>query len=338
MTRVKRLTASLLVIPGLLTFVLLSGCDNINLSLSGNSDNSQTQQPTSPAQPSQTEREPSSESSAQPLYELPEINVPTASGIAVEENGQAVVDFSNKQDGYIMAKYIEATDMMVKLLITVPDGAQYTYALHPNRGFEVFPLSGGDGVYEIGVFKQVEGTRYSMVLSTTINVSLVDEFAPFIRPNQYVSYNQDSNVVRKAAELTAGKNEFLDIVSAIYHFVITNIVYDVELAGTVQSDYLPDVDMILESGKGICFDYASLMAAMLRSRNIPTKLAIGYTGDVYHAWISVYCEEDGWLDDIIFFDGHTWKLLDPTFAASGSSQDISRYIGDGANYTVKFLY
>ncbi len=37
-----------------------------------------------------------------------------------------------------------------------------------------------------------------------------------------------------------------------------------ELAG-----YLPDVDSILQEKKGICFDYAALMATMLQSQNIP---------------------------------------------------------------------
>jgi len=226
----------------------------------------------------------------------------------------------------------------VKLLLTLPDGVQYQYSLHPGAGFEVFPLSGGDGLYEIGVFKQVEGTRYSMVLTTTIDVTLVDEFAPFLRPNQFVNFTQECDVVRKAAELTAGVSEFINIVAEIYHFVIEHIVYDTHLAETVQSGYLPDIDEILRSGRGICFDYASLMAAMLRSQGIPTKLVIGYTGDVYHAWISVYSEEDGWLDDIIHFDGHDWRLIDPTFASNGAATEVEQYIGDGTNYTAMFFH
>jgi len=130
----------------------------------------------------------------------------------------------------------------------------------------------------------------------------------------------------------------MDKVTEIYHYVISHITYDTHLAETVQTDYLPDVDAILSSGKGICFDYAALMAAMLRSQSIPTKLVIGYTGDVYHAWISVYCPEEGWLDDVIFFDGTTWELVDPTFAASGSAAAVAQYIGDGSNYVEKFLH
>ena len=37
-------------------------------------------------------------------------------------------------------------------------------------------------------------------------------------------------------------------------------------------DICLDVDVILQEQKGICFDYAALMTAMLRSSGIPTVL------------------------------------------------------------------
>ena len=335
MGRAGKLAIVIIVILGLLTAMPLSACGFISIDMHPG-DHSQTPQP-----PQESQQEPHqdspSESTAPPVAVIPEVLVPTASGVDVEENGQAIVDFSNKQDGYIMARYIEDTDMEIRLLIMAPDGVQYQYALHPGQDFEAFPLSASDGLYEIGVWKQVEGTRYSMVLSTVIDVVLVDEFAPFLRPNQFVNFNSDSEVVRKAAELTAGITGFMDRLSAIYHFVINNIVYDVELAETVQLGYVPDVDSVLASGKGICFDYSSLITAMLRSQGIPTKLVIGFTADVKHAWISVYSVEDGWLDDVIFFDGHSWELVDPTFAAAGAT-DLSAYIGDGANYIINTVH
>ena len=332
----KKRTGLIILLLGLLMTVIFSGCDFISIDMNTSDDDHDTQTPS----PSHTEQEmPSSQTPVvTATVNLPDILVPAASGQAVEENGQAVIDFSNAQDGYIMAKYTEATDMKIKLLLTIPEGIQYTYSIQPNGQFDVFPLSGGNGVYEIGVFKQVEGTRYSMVLSATIDVVLTDEFAPFLRPNQYVNFHKNSAAVRKAAELTAGITDFMDKVTAIYHYIITHIDYDTHLAETVQSGYIPDLDEVLARGEGICFDYAALMAAMLRSQRIPTKLVIGYTGDVYHAWISVYSEEDGWLDNVIHFNGRTWELVDPTFAANGSSRSAAQYIGDGANYTAQFFH
>ena len=98
------------------------------------------------------------------------------------------------------------------------------------------------------------------------------------------------------------------------------------------------MDDTLASGTGICFDYAALMTAMLRSQNIPTKLEVGYSGDTYHAWISTYVDDKGWIDNIIEFDGKSWQLLDPTLAASNDKEAVKEYIGDGSNYIVKYTY
>ena len=110
------------------------------------------------------------------------------------------------------------------------------------------------------------------------------------------------------------------------------------MAENTEAGYIPDIDNTMKTKKGICFDYASLMAAMLRSQNIPTKLVVGYSGDAYHAWISVYLHESGWIDNIIEFDGKNWSLIDPTLAANNSGSSVKNYIGDGSNYTVKYLY
>jgi len=208
----------------------------------------------------------------------------------------------------------------------------------PGGDYAALPLSGGNGEYLVRVFEQVEGTRYALALPATIDVVMTDEFAPFLRPNQYVDFNRDSEVVRKAAELTGDVHGLMEKIGAIYNFVIDNIVYDKELAETVQSGYLPNVDLVLKRGMGICFDYAAVMAAMLRSQGIPTKLVIGYTGDAYHAWISVYSAETGWIDELIFFDGETWRLMDPTFASSGQTPELMEFIGDGANYHARFFH
>jgi hypothetical protein len=267
------------------------------------------------------------------------IPTPTAPGTNAESNNKAVIDFSNMRDGYVMVKYIPQTTKSIRVMIKGPTGAQYQYNLKPGGVFEVFPLSDGNGQYSIGVFEQVEGTKYATVISKNITVTLADEFAPFIRPNQYVNYTKDSQTVIKAAELVRTANTFADKVSVIYNFVINNLTYDKDKARTVQSGYLPDIDAVLKAGKGICFDYAAVMAAMLRSQNIPTKLVVGYTGEVLHAWIDVYSVETGWVNGVIQFDGKSWKLMDPTFASSGNqSAEVMKFIGDGKNYTVKFIY
>ena len=78
------------------------------------------------------------------------------------------------------------------------------------------------------------------------------------------------------------------------------------------------------------------MVSMLRSQNVPTKLIVGYAGSTYHAWINVYVKDVGWLDNVIYFDGKDWELVDPTFASTSSSK--TSYKPDQSKYSTKFVY
>ena len=123
----------------------------------------------------------------------------------------------------------------------------------------------------------------------------------------------------------------------IYDYVVSNLTYDYEKADTVTTGYLPDVDETLKTGTGICFDYAALTTAMLRSCDIPCKLQIGYAGDIKHAWIDVYIRSKGWVNQAVSFKGDTWTLMDPTFDSNSDDKEaIQNYIGDESNYTVQF--
>lgn len=277
-----------------------------------------------------------------PLADTPAVAtmlMPVASGSDVKKNAKAEIDVSNMADGYVMIKYVGGGSSKLKVLITGPSKVAYTYNLKSDGSYEVFPLSDGDGAYSIGVYKNISGTQYSTDFTTSISVKLKDAFAPFIRPNQYVNYTAQTLGVVKAKELVAGVSTTLGKVSKIYDYVVKNFTYDKQLAQTVQSGYLPVLDTVWNKKSGICFDYAALVTAMLRSQGIPSKLVIGYTGQAYHAWISVYSAEEGWVEGAIYFDGKTWKLMDPTFASSGNaSEAIMKYIGDGKNYSAKYLY
>ena len=264
---------------------------------------------------------------------------PDAPGIDIYANSNAVIDYSNANDGYICVSWTADSGAKLKTLVNGPGGTSYQYNLRADGEYDIFPLSDGDGAYTVGVYKNASGSQYATVLSGTIDVRLNSEFAPFLRPNQYVFFTADSQSVRTAAEICAGASGNLDKVERVYMFVVDALTYDREKAQTVTSGYLPDADAALASGKGICFDYASLMAAMLRSQGVPVQLAVGYTGEAYHAWLNVWSETDGWIDGKIYFNGREWKLMDPTFASSGGRSDaVMEYIGDGSNYTAKYLY
>lgn len=263
--------------------------------------------------------------------------LPQASGTLVKTSDKAEIDYSNTADGYVMVRYKASTTKRLKAQVKGPT-TTYTYNLTAGK-WETFPLSDGNGSYQIVVYENVSGTKYATVLSQSCTVTLKDEFAPFLRPNQYVDYSNAVNTVAKAKELTAGMTDPLAKVQAVYNYVVKNITYDKQKAATVQSGYLPVLDTVLATKTGICFDYAALMTGMLRSQGVPCKLVVGYAGTAYHAWISVWSEENGWIDGVIYFDGVNWQRMDPTFASSGKqSASIMQYIGDGKNYTTKYIY
>ncbi len=260
-----------------------------------------------------------------------------ASGVLVKDNAEAEIDYSNSADGYVMVRYKGQTQQRLKAQVLGPT-TTYTYNLTAGT-WAVFPLSDGNGTYRIAMYKNVSGTKYASVLSLNLEVTLADEFAPFLHSNQYVDYDAAPNTVKKAAELAGEIDEPLKKVEVIYDYVVKGMTYDKELATSVKSGYLPVLDEVLSKKKGICFDYAALMTAMLRSQGVPCKLVVGYAGTAYHAWISVWSEETGWVDGVVFFDGEAWQRMDPTFASSGKgSESIMAYIGDGANYSAKYFY
>ncbi len=262
-----------------------------------------------------------------------------ADGATVLSNEKAKVDVSNAKNGYILVAHNGQAKNRLKVRVTGPSGTVYTYDLNKNGQYETFPLSDGNGKYTVGVYENTSGNKYALAYSTPVTVMLTNDYAPFLHANQYVNYTSNSQAVKKAAELTKDKKTSLDKITVIYEFVVSNLTYDKQKAKNVQSGYLPNVDKVLAEKKGICFDYAALMTAMLRSQGIPTKLVVGYTGDVYHAWINTFIPEKGWVEGIIFFDGTTWKLMDPTFASSANqSKQIMEYIGNGSNYSAKYVY
>lgn len=262
--------------------------------------------------------------------------VPEADGILEMRNDVAVIDYSHADQGYICADYSGSVSK-IKLILSGPDGTDYTYDLHGN-GYEVFPLSAGSGSYKATIYENISGTSYSTCLYAGFDAVLANEFGPFLYPNQYVNFNADSKAVAKGAELAAGADTDLDVVISIYDYITASIKYDYNKASDPPAGYVTDVDEILTSGTGICLDYAALMSAMLRSQQIPTRLEVGYAKDAYHAWISVYTEETGWLNGLIEFTGSSWTLVDPTFGANSSEKSLKKFIGDGTNYTLKKVY
>jgi len=264
------------------------------------------------------------------------VRTPAANGAVTYGTKTVHIDASNAKDGYIMMKY---TGKAPRIKVRIKQTVEYTYDLNTTGRFETFPLTEGDGNYTIMVFENIKDNMYSTAFTKQISVKMKDANSPFLYPNQFCNFNTTTKAVKTGDELVKGKTDTIEKVEAIYKYAVDNISYDYQKAKTVQSGYLPNVDKTLQTKKGICFDYSALMTAMLRTQNIPTKLVIGYAGSTYHAWISVYTDEQGWIDNAIHFDGTSWKFMDPTFASNGKDDPkVTEYINNETNYIAKFSY
>lgn len=319
-----------------------SSSDTVSTYKSSDVSSSETsQQPLPESSSSETPTVSSAESTPDPPpVVVPDPAMPTSPGTQCAVTDKGVIDYSNISQGYISACYTGSRSK-VKLRIQKSGLKAVDHDLAADGSVEYFPISQGDGEYSITVFEQVSGDDYSKAVEQkVISVSLDSQLAPFLYPNRYSDYDKNSDCVYKAAELCAGKTGTIDKISAIFEWITDNVTYDHELAATVQKGYTPDPEKTYNSRKGICYDYASLMCAMLRSQSIPTRLVKGYAApDIYHAWNEVYTEETGWITPELMLKNSGYNIADSTFYASARDKvQIASYISNASNYQVLYYY
>lgn len=255
------------------------------------------------------------------------------------EPGQVVIDRSECGKGYIGVSAthtancrLPEVDLVIKLMY---DADETTYTHLPADGTPVFlPLSQGDGTYLIRIMEYTDETSGCEIYREEVKVTLDDEFEPFIRSTYYCPYDASSKCVALGAELAAQSEDVVAYISNVFDYVKDNITYDRDRAMTVKYGYLTDPDETLTKGSGICMDYASLVAALLRSQGIPTKIVEGYVNqngeDMKHAWNMFYTPETGWVTVEYKVSGESWSRLDLTFSAGS---DDSTFVENNRNYS-----
>lgn len=264
----------------------------------------------------------------------PELMLSSYNSDAATSDKGASIDVSQAHLGYVSAS--ATADSRLKLVIEKDGYEKYAYDMPQDGKPIICPINMGDGTYTISAMQEgAEKDKYVPLHTVDITVSLESEFEPFIRPSFFCMYDANSQAVQMANELTAHAENQGDVVKEIYNWVTANIDYDMAKAESVKTGYVPDPDLTLESGMGICFDYSSLVAAMLRSQGIPCKIVTGYVSsdNIYHAWNMIYIE-GSWVTTEIDVQAKTWTRIDTTFAAGGDT----RFVGDGSAYTDRYTY
>lgn len=257
----------------------------------------------------------------------------------LQGNDKAQMETARLELGLIDLRYIGGADVRIKAQISGEGKTTYNYDLNGGGDWETFSFPQGDGTYTVKVLENTTENRYQPVYTTQVTIALSDPKSPFLYPNQFVHYREDSPAVKTANELMTDGGTDAQKAALAFDYVVDHLTYDHGKERSVKPGYLPDVDAVLAQEEGICFDYAALLCAMCRSQGIPCKLMVGYAGTVYHAWVEVYCENSALVDNAIPITAGEWSLLDPTFVSSnGRSQEIMRYVTDSSHYKPSYIY
>lgn len=221
------------------------------------------------------------------------------------ENGVITITYNNKSNA--------------KMKVAVSKGSEtYYYNLGNGKNTLDIPLNMGNGSYKIRICKNISGTKYSVIESSTIELDLSDENEVFKYSNVIVNFEASDNAIKKAKELTKNCKTDTEKIKKIYDYIVKNYKYDYDKIESLSAGYIPDIQIIYKNKKGICYDLSAMMAAMLRSQGIKVKLVTGYTPniDTYHAWNTVYDTKT-----------KKWYTIDTTY-------DVAMYRA-GKKYTMK---
>ena len=227
------------------------------------------------------------------------------------ENDKVILDLSRISQGYIAVRYTGKNDK-VKIQIS-HDGNKNNYRILQDQyeKFIVLPLHAGNGMYEVKTVECMQDGIYISVFETSFEVEMENELLPFLYPSAYVPFSPDSNAVLAAADIAQISANDMDVVKNIFQYISLRMNYDEKLSKKLYETnemYVPDIDEILSQKSGVCLDYSTLMAAMLRSQKIPAQVV---TGDFVspdnttqrHAWVRAFVQDGG----------EDWVDVDPTY-------------------------
>ncbi|MBQ0730795.1 MAG: transglutaminase family protein [Oleispira antarctica] len=162
--------------------------------------------------------------------------------------------------------------------------------------------------------------------------NLPDSVLSYLLPSRFCESDRFANL---AAEITSESLPGYDQVSAIKHWVRSNIAYEME-----GSDIQLSATEINLRGSGVCRDFSHLGIALCRSLSIPARLVVGYLHGLVpmdlHAWFEAYV-------------GGRWYTFDATqselrggYVAIGYGRDaadvaIFNQFGPPSNLIVKHI-
>lgn len=227
--------------------------------------------------------------------------VTLVSDVAFALNTSSYIDTSEANNGYFTINYEEIYNLTkMKVGIVINNKTMY-FDYYANQKLS-YPFSEGDNYYTINLYKHVKENKYQKIETKTVYVNLNNELSPFLVSTYDASFSQGDLTNITSNSICENISDTKTKVQNIYDFINKNIEYDYDLAFKVSekiiTSYIPNPVATLETKKGICYDIASLFAAMCKTQNIPCYIVKGEYNGISHAWNNVYID-------------NTWYKIDP---------------------------
>lgn|GEM_PF-423834 len=223
-------------------------------------------------------------------------------GVKLDKPGKSRVE------GYI--RISGSTDNnKIKLLVSGGD-KQVWYDVKLNNGeFDEEIWFDKKGKYTIKVMVHEYDRKYSYGPGFTLENT--EESDEYLIPAKHIESN-DAVIIDTAREITKACSSDLEKARAIYDWVTDNIRFDynkLEMHKRGQYDNKYGALNTIKTRRGVCYDYATLAAALSRSLGLRAKVAEGdlNKGPLkgLHAWNEIYIEESG-----------SWIRIDTTLGAT----------------------
>ncbi len=195
------------------------------------------------------------------------------------------------------------------------------------------------------------GAIYNLDPSHTVSLYDVDsdlaepkpqELEKITEPNppETLEYLQlpalDPRIPELARQITSSSNNPYDRATALERYLMTRFAYTLELPRETQSD--PLAEFLFVRKRGHCEYFASSMAIMLRTLDIPARVVNGFRtsefNDVTGNYVIRASSAHSWVE--AFFPGYGWITFDPTPGAplgSATGWDrVSLYVDAMASF------
>lgn len=219
-------------------------------------------------------------------------------------SGHADMDVSQRAlpDGVACVKIDVQTKNRLRIGVhAIGCDRRYYFAVGADEHELDIPLMFGNDSYALDLYEELEDNNYKLVASRRVDVNLDDYSEAYLASSVMAPWGDSAAATSIAAKVTQGKRGDFAIFLAIYKYVTENIVYDI--TKETGSGYRSAPDETVESGYGICLDFAVLLATMLRYSGVKCKLVFGRAkdtnADALHSWNEVYL----W---------GRWVVVDPT--------------------------